>query len=125
MMSNSAASSAWTRTPVARFWISSRRVIHRSGGRPDCSITFDVAKPFPYGPFVGYLTPIIQKAQFEDCIGAGALECQESFAPIGTGAYMVTDFRTNDVIIYAANPNYRVEGQPAFAARSLQGRRRC
>ena len=34
-------------------------------------ISFDVAKPFPYGPFVGYLTPIIQKAQFEDCIGAG------------------------------------------------------
>ena len=84
-------------------------------------ISFDVAKPFPYGPFVGYLTPIIQKAQFEDCIGAGSLECQESFTPIGTGAYMVTDFRTNDVITYAANPNYRVEGQPAFARAVFKG----
>ena len=84
-------------------------------------ITFDVAKPFPYGPFVGYLTPIIQKAQFEDCIGTGALECQESFAPIGTGAFMVEDFRTNDVIIYAANPNYRVEGQPAFSRAVFKG----
>lgn len=84
-------------------------------------ISFDVAKPFPYGPFVGYLTPIIQKAQFEDCIGAGSLECQESFTPIGTGAYMVTDFRTNDVITYAANPNYRVEGQPAFGRAVFKG----
>ena len=84
-------------------------------------ITFDVAKPFPYGPFVGFLTPIIQKAQFEDCIGAGSLECQESFSPIGTGAFMVTDFRTNDVITYAANPNYRVEGQPAFSRAVFKG----
>ena len=84
-------------------------------------ITFDVAKPFPYGPFVGYLTPIIQKAQFEDCIGAGALECQESFGPIGTGPFMVTDFRTNDVITYAANPNFRVEGQPAFDRAVFKG----
>ena len=84
-------------------------------------ISFDVAKPFPYGPFVGFLTPIIQKAQFEDCIGAGSLECQESFSPIGTGPYMVTDFRTNDVITYAANPNYRVEGQPAFARAIFKG----
>ncbi|MCY4062071.1 MAG: ABC transporter substrate-binding protein, partial [Chloroflexi bacterium] len=40
-------------------------------------ITFSGPKPFPYGPFVGFLTPIIQKAQFEDCIGAASLECSE------------------------------------------------
>ena len=84
-------------------------------------ITFDVAKPFPYGPFVGYQTPIIQKAQFEDCIGTSALECQESFGPIGTGPYMVVDFRTNDVITYAANPIFRVEGQPAFSRAVFKG----
>ena len=28
-------------------------------------ITFTVAKPFPYATFVGYNTPILQKAQFE------------------------------------------------------------
>ena len=88
-------------------------------------ITFDVAKPFPYGPFVGYLTPIIQKAQFEGCIGAGALECQESFGPIGTGPYVVEEFRTNDVVTYTANPNYRVEGQPAFARAIFKGGGRC
>ena len=84
-------------------------------------INFDVAKPFPYGPFVGYLTPIIQKAQFEDCMGAGAMECQESFGPIGTGPYVVEDFRTNDVVTYSANPNFRVAGQPAFARAIFKG----
>ena len=34
---------------------------------------------------------------------------------------MVTDFRTNDVITYAANPNYRVEGQPAFGRAVFKG----
>ena len=84
-------------------------------------INFDVAKPFPYGPFVGYLTPIIQKAQFEDCMGAGAMECQESFGPIGTGPYVVEDFRTNDVVTYSANPNFRVAGQPAFSRAIFKG----
>ena len=85
-------------------------------------INFDVAKPFPYGPFVGYLTPIIQKAQFEDCIGAAALGCNEqNFAPIGTGPFVVEDFRTNDVVTYTANPNFRVEGQPAFSRAIFKG----
>ena len=85
-------------------------------------INFDVAKPFPYGPFVGYLTPIINKAQFEDCMGAAALGCNEqNFAPIGTGPFVVEDFRTNDVVTYTANPNYRVEGQPAFSRAVFKG----
>ena len=33
-------------------------------------IRFGVAKPFPYGPFVGSNAPILQKAQFENCTGA-------------------------------------------------------
>jgi len=35
-------------------------------------VVFSVAKPFPYGPFVGSQSPILQKAQFEDCMGAKA-----------------------------------------------------
>ena len=84
-------------------------------------VNFDVVKPFPYGPFVGFNSPIIQKAQFEDCIGAAALECQESFRPIGTGPFVVDEFRTNDVTTYLANPNYRVEGQPSFPRAVIKG----
>jgi len=85
-------------------------------------VTFDVPKPFPYGPFVGAQSPLLQQAQFADCVGAAAQECTEqNFNPIGTGPYVVEEFRANDVITYVANPNYRVEGQPAFDRMVLKG----
>ena len=85
-------------------------------------ITFTGPKPFPYGPFVGFLTPIIQKAQFEDCIGAASLECsEENFSPIGTGPYVVEEFRVNDVVTYSANPNFREEGKPYFSRQVFKG----
>lgn len=85
-------------------------------------ITFNQPKPNPYGPFVGGQSPIIQKAQFENCLGAKAPECTaENFAPIGTGPFVVTDFKTNDVIQYEANPNYRDPAKPAFATVTFKG----
>ncbi|MGB1272032.1 MAG: hypothetical protein ACPG5T_08165, partial [Endozoicomonas sp.] len=41
-------------------------------------VTFDQPKPNPYGPFVGGQSPIIQAAQFADCLGAKAPECTEA-----------------------------------------------
>ena len=85
-------------------------------------VTFDSPKPNPYGPLVGGQSPIIQAAQFADCMGAKAPECTEAnFNPIGTGPFTVTDFRPNDVITYAANENYREEGKPAFASVTFKG----
>ncbi|MCB0061420.1 MAG: peptide ABC transporter substrate-binding protein [Caldilineaceae bacterium] len=78
-------------------------------------VTFDSPKPFPYSPFTSYLAPIIQKAQFEECIGAAAQGCAEqNTGPIGTGPYKVVDFRANDVVTYERNENYRKEGKPYF-----------
>ncbi|PHQ98277.1 MAG: peptide ABC transporter [Marinosulfonomonas sp.] len=85
-------------------------------------VTFGVAKPFPYGPFVGGNTPIIQMAQFKDCVGAKAQECTtENFNPIGTGPFVVDDFRPNDVITFKANENYRDPNKPAFATVTFKG----
>jgi peptide/nickel transport system substrate-binding protein len=85
-------------------------------------ITFTAPKPFPYTSFVGAESPIIQAAQFADCLGASAPECTEAnFGPIGTGPFVVTEFRPNDVITFAANENYRVAGQPAFATVVFKG----
>ncbi len=85
-------------------------------------IRFSVAKPFPYGPFVGAQTPIIQAAQFADCLGPAAPQCTEAnFNPIGTGPFVVTDFRPNDVITYAANESFREAGKPAFATVTFKG----
>ena len=85
-------------------------------------VIFDVAKPFPYGPFVGAQSPIINAKQFADCLGAKAQECsKENFEPIGTGPFVVDVFKPNDVIELSANPNYRDPAKPAFAKITFKG----
>ena len=85
-------------------------------------VTFTQPQPNPYGPFMGGQSPIIQAAQFADCLGAKAPECTEAnFNPIGTGPFVVTDFRPNDVIQMVANENFREPGKPAFASLTFKG----
>lgn len=85
-------------------------------------VTFGVSKPFPYGPFVGAQAPIIQAKQFADCLGAKAPECTDAnFGPVGTGPFAVKEFKPNDVISLAANPNYRDASKPAFATITFKG----
>ncbi|WP_224823362.1 peptide ABC transporter substrate-binding protein [Cognatishimia sp. MH4019] len=85
-------------------------------------VTFNQPTPNPYGPFMGGQSPIIQAAQFADCLGARAPECTEAnFSPIGTGPFVVTDFRPNDVIQMEANQNYRDPAKPAFATLTFKG----
>ena len=85
-------------------------------------VTFEKSTPVPYGPFVGGESPIIQAAQFANCTGAKASECTaENFGPIGTGPFVVTEFRPNDVITMVANENYRDASKPAFASLTFKG----
>lgn len=85
-------------------------------------ITFDAPKPFPYTALVGSESPILQAAQFADCLGAAAPTCVEAnFGPIGTGPFVVTDFKANDVIQLSANENFREAGKPAFATVLFKG----
>ena len=85
-------------------------------------ITFKTAKPYPYDVFGGASTPILQKAQFKDCLGDKAPSCsKENFNPVGTGPFMVKDFRPNDVIQMVANPNFRDPAKPAFATLTVKG----
>ncbi|MDF1855661.1 peptide ABC transporter substrate-binding protein [Pseudooceanicola sp.] len=85
-------------------------------------VTFAEAKPFPYTAFVGSESPIIQKAQFENCMGAKAPECTDAnFNPIGTGPYVVDEFKPNDVISLSANANYRDASKPAFGSVKFKG----
>ena len=86
------------------------------------SSQFEKPTPFPYGPFVGGESPIIQAAQFADCVGAAASSCSEqNFNPIGTGPFKVVEFKPNDVITMEANENFRIDGKPAFASVTFKG----
>lgn len=85
-------------------------------------ITFSAPAPYPYIPFVGYLSPVLQKAQFENCIGEAAQSCSEqNTAPIGTGPYKVKEFRANDTVVYEINENYRDPNKPHFAEVVIKG----
>ncbi|MFC2968188.1 peptide ABC transporter substrate-binding protein [Acidimangrovimonas pyrenivorans] len=85
-------------------------------------VEFNEPKPVPYGPFVGGQSPIIQAKQFENCLGAKAPTCTDAnFGPIGTGPFVVTEFKPNDVIQMKANPNYRDPNKPAFATLTFKG----
>ena len=87
-------------------------------------ITFLEPKPFPYDQFVGYLNPVIQRAQFADCVGAAASACtDQNFAPVGTGPYMVTELRPEDTVTYEYNPMWRgnAQGEPFFGTVTIKG----
>lgn len=85
-------------------------------------VSFKEPKPNPYNAFVGSTSPILQKAQFQDCLGAKAPECTAAnFGPIGTGPFVVTEFKPNDVIQLKANENYRDPAKPAFATVNFKG----
>ncbi|WP_227270352.1 peptide ABC transporter substrate-binding protein [Roseobacter weihaiensis] len=85
-------------------------------------INFESPKPFPYTAFVGAESPILQKAQFQECLGTRAPECTTAnFGPIGTGPFVVDEFRPNDVITFIANENYRDPAKPAFATVTFKG----
>ena len=85
-------------------------------------ITFEQAAPFPLVAFVGAQSPILQQAQFADCLGAASATCTEANTkPIGTGPFRVVDFAVNDVVTLEANPNYRDPNKPAFATVTFKG----
>ncbi|MCE5974794.1 peptide ABC transporter substrate-binding protein [Sinirhodobacter sp. WL0062] len=85
-------------------------------------ITYKEPRPNPFTAFTGATSPILQKAQFANCLGAAASSCtDQNFMPIGTGPFKVTEFKTNDVIQMEANPNYRDPAKPAFSNLTLKG----
>jgi peptide/nickel transport system substrate-binding protein len=85
-------------------------------------VTFTAPTPYPYQAFVGATSPILRKAQFQDCLGPKAPGCTAAnFGPIGTGPFEVKAFKPNDSIVYIANENFRDPDKPAFASVNLKG----
>jgi peptide/nickel transport system substrate-binding protein len=85
-------------------------------------VTFDSPIPYPYNAFVSAQSPILQKAQFENCVGAAAQQCSEqNLMPVGTGPFKIVDFKVNDVVTYQANENYRDPNKPYFAEVIFKG----
>ena len=76
-----------------------------------------------YGPFMGYTTPIIQKAQFENCTRGPRRRTvpNKTLDQLANGPFVVTDFKPNDVIQMKANDNYRDANKPVLASLTFKG----
>ena len=85
-------------------------------------IIFSAPQPYPYTVFAAAQTPILQKAQFEACVGAAAQACgEQNTNPVGTGPYKVKEFRANDTVVYEINENFRDPAKPHFAEVTFKG----
>ncbi len=88
-------------------------------------ITWKEPNADPYISFVGPFGMILQKKQFENCIGAAAstsAECQAAnLAPIGTNAWKLREFRPGDTVIYERNPFFRDADKVFFDEVEIKG----
>jgi peptide/nickel transport system substrate-binding protein len=84
-------------------------------------VTWTDPNPNPYQLFVGNNGMIIQQAQFKDFMAEKAKDGPGNLKPIGTGPYLVQDFKSGDVVLGTANPSYHIKGQPMFKTVQLKG----
>jgi peptide/nickel transport system substrate-binding protein len=85
-------------------------------------IRFAQPTPYPYIPFVSSTTPIMQEKQFRDCMGTRIASCTaQNFGPIGTGPYVVKEFKPNDVVVFGMNSQFRDADKPHFATVTIKG----
>lgn len=88
-------------------------------------ISWKAANPDPYVAFVSYSGQVIQKKQFEKCVGETAMTdaaCQAAnLAPVGTNAYMLKEFKPGDVVVYVKNPGYRDAANTYFETVEIKG----
>ncbi len=88
------------------------------------TITLIEPTPYPYTYFVGYTQPILQRAQFADCVQQTSAVCdQHNLTPIGTGPFIITELVPDSRAVYDFNPNYRGvdEGKPFFGTVTIEG----
>ena len=84
-------------------------------------ISFEGPTPYPYQAFVSASSPVISRAQFQDCVGAAARACvDENTSRWGPGPYRIVSFAPDREAVYERNPHYRGE-KPYFDRLILKG----
>jgi peptide/nickel transport system substrate-binding protein len=82
-------------------------------------ITFKAPAAAWFIPFVGDGGEIIPKHVLETC--PDTKNCPFNTSPIGTGPYVVTDFKPGDTVLYKANDKFREPNAPYFATVEMKG----
>ena len=84
-------------------------------------INFTAPNPAWYNLFVGSSGIILPEHIFKDFQGQEARNAPANLDPIGTGPFMVTEFRPGDVILYELFPDYWDPGKPHIDTIELKG----
>jgi peptide/nickel transport system substrate-binding protein len=89
----------------------------------DFTVRVIFAKPTPYwaDAFVGSYGMIIPKHLFADYIGGKSRDAPANLKPVGTGPYLIADFKPGDVVRAKLNPDYHVPNRPYFDTVELKG----
>ncbi len=83
-------------------------------------ITFKGPTPAWFSPFSGVNGAVLPKHLIDPCNGMGSM-CPFNIKPVGTGPYVVTDFRSGDSVLYTANEKFREPNAPYFAKVEMKG----
>ena len=84
-------------------------------------ITFKEPTGGWFVPFVGGNGQILPKHIMKDFVGSKSREAPLNTKLMGTGPYVVDEFKPGDLVIYKANPNYREAGKPFFERIEMKG----
>jgi len=89
----------------------------------DYTVTLNFTQPNPawYDPFSGENGLILPEHVFRDHMGQESRNAPANLAPIGTGPFMVTEFRPGDVILYEIFMDYWDPGKPHIDTIELKG----
>ncbi|MGI8689757.1 MAG: peptide ABC transporter substrate-binding protein [Thermomicrobiales bacterium] len=82
-------------------------------------ITFKAPAAAWFVPYVGDGGEILPKHVVGTC--PDSKNCDFNQKPVGTGAYVVTDFKAGDTVTYKANEKFREPNAPYFATVELKG----
>jgi peptide/nickel transport system substrate-binding protein len=87
------------------------------------TVTLNFKQPTPawFDPFVGPNGMILPQHVFADHVGAEARNAPANLMPVGTGPFMVTEFRPGDVVLYDRFEDYWDEGTPFFDSVEMKG----
>jgi len=72
-------------------------------------------------PFSGTNGQVLPKHLMKDYVGAKSREAPLNTKLVGTGPWMVDDFKPGDLVVYKPNPNYREQGKPYFERLEIKG----
>src|SRR5438128_879572 len=74
-----------------------------------------------YVPFVGGPGMVLPKHLLEKYIGTASRDAPFNQKSLGTGPYMVQDFKPGDTLTLVPNPNYREPNKPSFSEINIKG----